>query len=268
MTNETMQNTAATRGEMGENRPLILVSNDDGYRAKGLGELIEMIRDAGDIIVCAPDGMRSGQSRAFSMSVLTLEEVSFTPGLLVYKCSGTPVDCVKMAYSEICPRKPDLVIGGINHGSNASTNAQYSGTVGIALEAAMKGMPALAFSLCDFSPDADFSPMRNLVRDTVKKVLESGLPRYACLNINYPLTEHCKGVRYCRMAWGHWRKEVVKRQHPGSGSNYYWMTGFYQCDEPQAEDTDAWALAHGYAAVTPLTVDLTDFRLLEKLQAE
>ncbi len=246
-------------------RPLILLSNDDGYEAKGLKSLIEMVRDKGDIIVCAPTGTRSGQSRAFSMSVLTLDKVSEEPGLRIYKCSGTPVDCIKMAYSELCPRKPDLVIGGINHGSNASTNAQYSGTVGIAIEAAMKGVPAIAFSLCDFNPDADFSPMTEIVRELTGKVLAEGLPRYSCLNVNYPLTDRCRGVRYCRMAKGHWRKEVEKRQHPANKADYYWMTGFYQCDEPDAEDTDDRALSQGYIAVTPLTVDLTDYSLLGKL---
>ncbi|MCD8306574.1 MAG: 5'/3'-nucleotidase SurE [Prevotella sp.] len=249
-------------------RPLILISNDDGYEAKGLKSLIEMVRDKGDIIVCAPTGARSGQSRAFSTDVLTLSEVSREPGLAIYKCSGTPVDCIKMAYSELCPRKPDLVLGGINHGSNSSTNAQYSGTVGIAIEAAMKGMPAIAFSLCDFNPDADFSPMTEIVRELTAKVLGEGLPQYACLNVNYPLTDRPLGMRYCRMARGHWRKEVAKCQHPGTGSDYYWMTGFYQCDEPDAPDTDDRALRENYIAVTPLTVDLTDYSLLDKLNGK
>ncbi len=250
---------------MNDKRPLILISNDDGYEAKGIKELVDMVRDKGDIIVCAPAGARSGQSRAFSTNVLTLDKVSEEPGLRVYKCSGTPVDCIKMAYHQLCPHKPDLVLGGINHGSNASTNAQYSGTVGIAIEAAMKGIPAVAFSLCSFDADADFSPMRDIIRRITSKVLEEGLPRYACLNVNYPLTDHCNGIRYCRMARGHWRKEVVKCQHPGTGGDYYWMTGFYQCDESAADDTDDWALAHDYIAVTPLTVDLTDYALLDKL---
>ncbi len=251
---------------MEKERPLILISNDDGYQAKGINSLVEMIRDLGDIIVCAPDGSRSGQSRAFTMSVLTMSKLSEEPGLTVYKCSGTPVDCVKMAYNQVCPRKPSLVIGGINHGDNASTNAQYSGTVGIAIEGAMKGIPSLAFSLCDYRHDADFSPMRDVVRKYVKKALSEGMPRYACLNINYPLTDNCLGERICRMAWGHWRQEVVKCTHPSNTYNYYWMSGFYQNDEPEATDTDAWAVAHNYIAVTPLTVDLTDYKYLEELR--
>ncbi len=249
---------------MENKRPLILISNDDGYEAKGIKCLVEMIRDKGDIIVCAPTGVRSGMSRAFSMSVLTLKEVESSEGLRVYACTGTPVDCIKMAYSELCPRKPDLVIGGINHGSNASTNAQYSGTVGVAIEGAMKHTPSLAFSLCDYDPDADFSPMREIVCELVEKVLSEGLPRYTCLNVNVPLVDSIQGVRYCRMAWGHWQNEVVKRTHPSHGYDYYWMSGFYHNDEPTAEDTDDWALEHGYIAITPMTVDMTDYSYLDK----
>lgn len=253
---------------MNKQRPLILISNDDGYLAKGINSLIDMVKGLGDILVCAPDGARSGQSRAFSMTPITLTKISEEEGLRIYRCSGTPVDCVKMAYNQLCPRKPSLVIGGINHGDNSSTNAQYSGTVGIAIEGAMKGIPSIAFSLCDHDADADFEPMRDIVISTVQKVLAEGLPRFSCLNVNYPLTPYVKGVRVCRMACGHWRQEVEKRTHPGGHSNYYWMTGFYQNDEPLAEDTDAWALTNDYIAITPLTVDLTDYSLLEKLKAE
>lgn len=148
---------------MTNERPLILISNDDGYQAKGINSLLEMVRDLGDVIVCAPDGGRSGKSRAFSMSALTMNKISEDGNVHVWSCSGTPVDCVKMAYHQICPRKPSLVLGGINHGDNASTNAQYSGTVGIVIEGAMKGIPSIAFSLCDYSSDADFRPMTELV---------------------------------------------------------------------------------------------------------
>lgn len=246
-------------------RPLILISNDDGYQAKGINCLVDMVRDFGDIIVCAPDGSRSGQSRAFSLTALTMRPVKSDGNVTVFKCSGTPVDCVKMAYHQVCPRKPDLVLGGINHGDNASTNAQYSGTVGIVIEGAMKGIPSIAFSLCDYHEDADFEPMRPLVRSLVEKVLKEGLPHYTCLNVNYPKTNDLVETRYCRMAHGHWRKEVERRTHPSGFGDYFWMTGFYQNDEPEAEDTDAWALAHGYASITPLTVDLTDHQYLETL---
>lgn len=253
---------------MENSRPLILISNDDGYQAKGINELIRMVRGFGDIIVCAPEGHRSGQSRAFSMTALTMKKISEEPGITIYSCSGTPVDCVKMAYHQVCPRKPDLVLGGINHGDNASTNSHYSGTVGIVIEGAMKFIPSIAFSLCDYRPDADFEPMTEIVQTLVQKVLKNGLPEYTCLNVNFPLTDDVKGVKLCRMAHGHWRKEVEKRVHPSGAMNYYWMTGFYQNDEPEAEDTDAWALANGYVSITPLTVDSTDFNALREMLAK
>lgn len=253
---------------MENSRPLILISNDDGYQAKGINELIRMVRGFGDIIVCAPEGHRSGQSRAFSMTALTMKKISEEPGITIYSCSGTPVDCVKMAYHQVCPRKPDLVLGGVNHGDNASTNSHYSGTVGIVIEGAMKFIPSIAFSLCDYRPDADFEPMTEIVQSLVQKVLKNGLPEYTCLNVNFPLTDDVKGVKLCRMAHGHWRKEVEKRVHPSGAMNYYWMTGFYQNDEPEAEDTDAWALANGYVSITPLTVDSTDFNALREMLAK
>lgn len=241
--------------------PLILISNDDGYEAKGINCLIDMLRGMGDIIVCAPEGARSGFSRAFSTCTLSMRHRSHEAAdndttIDVWSCSGTPVDCVKMAYAKVCPRKPDIVIGGINHGDNASTNLHYSGTVGIVMEGALKGIPSIAFSLCDYGEDADFEPMRPLVQEMVTKVLDKGLPHYVCLNINVP-KEWNGDVRVCRMAHGHWRNEVDEREHPGKGTAYYWMTGYYQNDEPDARDTDAWAIAHGTAAITPLTADQT-----------
>ena len=241
-------------------RPLILISNDDGYHAKGIKMLTDMVKGIGDIIVCAPDSARSGFSRAFSMSPLSFKKYSHEDyedtTIDIYRCSGTPVDCVKMAYSQVCPRKPSLVLGGINHGDNASTNSQYSGTVGIVIEGALKKIPSVAFSLCEYGDDLDFEPIRPLVQKIVKKVLAEGLPEYACLNVNVP-TDWNGETKLCRMAHGHWRNEVEKRERPGSGTPYYWMTGYYQNDEPNAEDTDAWAIAHGYAAITPLTADHT-----------
>lgn len=250
---------------MNSSKPLILVSNDDGYKAKGINELLKMISGFGDIIVCAPEGARSGSSRAFTMEALRLNHISTEGNVQIWSCSGTPIDCVKMAYSELCPRKPDLVIGGINHGDNASTNAHYSGTVGIVIEGAMKGIPSIAFSLCDYSADADFSVMQPLVRQIVEKVLKEGLPHYVALNVNFPLTTDYKGVRICRMGHGHWRKEVEKCTHPTRGYNYYFMCGYYQNDEPDAEDTDSWALKNGYASITPVTVDMTAFDFLKEL---
>ena len=250
---------------MKEKRPLILIANDDGYQAKGIICLIDMLRDMADLIVCAPDAGRSGFACAFSATKpLRLEKVREEEGLQVWWCNGTPVDCVKMALHCICPRRPDMIVGGINHGDNASVNTHYSGTMGVVMEGCMKYIPSVAFSLCDFRADADFEPMRDIVRKVTARVLQEGLPRGVCLNVNYPLVDEVKGVRVCRMAYGSWGKEVVKCHHP-RGYDYYWMVGEYSNDEPDDDTTDNWALAHGYIAITPTRMDVTSYEMLEQM---
>ena len=243
-------------------RPLLLISNDDGFHAKGIRQLIDMVSGFGDIIVCAPDSARSGSSCAFSATTplrLTLQEKR--KGLEVWSCNGTPTDCVKMALAELCPRKPDMVIGGINHGDNASVNTHYSGTMGVTIEGCMKYIPSVAFSLCDTKADADFEPLRPLILQITERVLREGLPLGVCLNVNFPLVKEYKGVRVCRMAKGTWNSEVTKCHHP-RGYDYWWMVGHYQNDEPEAEDTDNWALSHGYIAITPTQVDVTAYQAI------
>jgi len=257
-------------------KPLILISNDDGFQAKGINCLIDMVRSLGDILVCAPDGPRSGQSCAFSATVpLTLKCIRQEEGLEVWACNGTPVDCVKMALDNLCTRKPDLIIGGINHGDNASVNAHYSGTMGVTMEGCMKYIPSVAFSLCDYRADADFSPLVPYVQQIVKRVLSDGLPLGVCLNVNFPLLEErgerkeereYKGVRICRMANGTWYNETTRVHHP-RGYDYWWMVGHYRNDEPEAEDTDNWALTHGYVAITPTQTDLTAYKAIEQLKS-
>lgn len=250
-------------------RPLLLISNDDGYLAKGINCLVEMLSDLGDIIVCAPEDARSGFSCAFSATVpLRLQRRAQRPGVEIWSCTGTPVDCVKMALSEIVPRTPDLVIGGINHGDNASVNAHYSGTMGVTLEGCMKYIPSIAFSLCDHREDADFEPLCPLIREIVQRVLREGLPLGVCLNVNFPLLGESgyKGVRVCRMAKGTWGQEVTKCHHP-RGYDYWWMVGTYNNDEPEAEDTDNWALTHGYVAITPTQIDITAYQAIEKIKS-
>ena len=256
-------------------RPLLLISNDDGYQAKGINTLVEMLADLGDIIVCAPEEACSGFSCAFSATKpLRLRLRSQREGIEIWSCNGTPVDCVKMALAEICPRKPDMVIGGINHGDNASVNTHYSGTMGVTLEGCMKYIPSVAYSLCDHTEDADFEPLRPFVRTITKKVLSDGLPLGVCLNVNFPLVETgkasatgpYKGVRICRMAKGTWANEVLKCSHP-RGYDYWWMMGHYQNDEPEADDTDNWALAHGYVAITPTQIDVTAYAAMETIRS-
>jgi 5'-nucleotidase len=279
---------------MENKRPLILISNDDGYQAKGLNCLIDMVAHLGDIVVCAPDGPRSGLSCAFSATTplllthhpsVSVSRNSVTaPSVDVWSCNGTPTDCVKMALSQIVDRKPAIVVGGINHGDNASVNSHYSGTMGVVMEGCMKYIPSVAFSLCDHDPDADFEPLRPYVERYTRYVLEHGLPKGVCLNINFPKLEaptsesslsgpsmpapcagQYNGVRVCRMAHGSWLNEVTTCHHP-RGYDYYWMVGNYRNDEPEAEDTDRWALDHGYVAITPTTFDVTAYEALQSLK--
>ena len=248
-------------------RPLLLISNDDGYQSKGIRCLVEMLSDVGDIIVCAPESARSGYSCAFSATIpLRLQKREQHEGVEVWSCNGTPVDCVKLALSEICSRRPDVVIGGINHGDNASVNAHYSGTMGVTLEGCMKYIPSVAFSLCDHRDDADFEPLRPFIRTIMAQVLREGLPHGVCLNVNFPLVPMFQGVRVCRMAPGTWYNEVTKCHHP-RGYDYWWMVGSYRNDEPEAEDTDRWALDHGYVAITPTQIDLTAYSAIGQLKA-
>lgn len=261
--------------ETTKERPLILMSNDDGYQAKGINSLIDMVAPFGDIVVCAPDGARSGFSCAFSAEVpLRLKLQRREEGIEVWSCNGTPVDCVKMALDNIVDRWPSIVIGGINHGDNSSVNSHYSGTMGVVMEGCMKYIPSVAFSLCDHSEDADFEPMRPLVQRMTERVLKEGLPRGVCLNVNFPVieagsekqeTSAYRGVKVCRMARGRWVNETVKC-HNQRGYDYWWMAGNYVSDEADAEDTDRWALAHGYVAITPTRIDVTAYEMMEQLK--
>ncbi|MGM9705188.1 MAG: 5'/3'-nucleotidase SurE [Prevotella sp.] len=252
---------------MTSERPLILISNDDGYRAPGINRLIDMIHDLADILVCAPEEARSGFSCAFSAAnPLRLTLRSRTEGVEIWSCNGTPVDCVKLALHSLCDnRRPDMVIGGINHGDNASVNTHYSGTMGVATEGCMKYIPSVAFSLCDHHENADFSPLSPLVHEITARVLREGLPLGVCLNVNFPKAQSFRGVKVCRMARGSWTNECVAMQHP-RGYEYFWMIGNYINDEPEADDTDNWALTHGYVAITPTTVDVTSYEMIERMK--
>lgn len=252
---------------MDKYKPLILISNDDGFRAKGINCLIDMLRDLGRIIVCAPDGARSGYSCAFSAELpLTLRLQHKEEDLEIWSSNGTPVDCVKLALDRLCKGEtPKIVIGGINHGDNASVNNHYSGTMGVTKEGCMKYIPSVAFSLCDHSPDANFEPLRPYIREITERVLREGLPKGVCLNVNFPVVDKLKGVKVCRMAAASWINECEKHIHP-RGYDYYWMVGSYRNDEPEATDTDNYALTHGYVAITPTRIDVTHYEALESMK--
>ena len=246
-------------------RPLILLSNDDGYRAIGINELMYILSEVADLVVVAPDGPRSGAGASItSVYPLHYEKVREEEGLVVYKCNGTPVDCVKLGLNSIVPRRPDLVIGGINHGDNSSVNVHYSGTMGVVIEGCLKGIPSIGFSLCDHSADAYFSACFPYIMRIVAEVLDRGLPYGTCLNVNFPLAESFNGIRICRQTDGVWTKEFEPCNHP-KADNYYWLTGVYKNNEPQANDTDHWALDHGFVAITPTTIDVTDYKLKQEM---
>ncbi|MBQ7351147.1 MAG: 5'/3'-nucleotidase SurE [Bacteroides sp.] len=251
---------------MKNDKPLILISNDDGVSAKGLHELVQTLAGLGEIVVMAPDGPRSGASGAITSELpVRYYKVSEEEDLTIYKCTGTPVDCVKLALFELLPRCPDLVIGGINHGDNSAVNVHYSGTMGVVIEGCLKGVPAIGFSLCDHDADADFAPMLPYVRKIVGQVLQKGLPKGTCLNVNVPKLAQLEGVRICRQTDASWGCEWCKGQHPKGGS-YFWLTGKFTNNEPDAEDADRWALEHGYVAITPIQIDMTAYSLIGELK--
>ena len=252
---------------MANSKPLILLSNDDGYQAKGINELIKALRDEADLVVVAPDGPRSGASGAITSSVpVHYEMVSKEDGLVVYKCSGTPVDSTKLALHTIVGRTPDMIIGGINHGDNSSVNVHYSGTMGVVIEGCLKGIPSIGFSLCNHAADADFSFALPYVKSIVKTTLANGLPYGTCLNVNFPDTKELKGIRICRQTDGVWINEFAECNHPRH-NGYYWLTGSYKNYEPNVEDTDHWALDHGYVAITPTKIDVTSYEFMEKMKS-
>ena len=247
-------------------KPYLLISNDDGVTAKGINFLVDTLRDVADIIVVAPDSPRSGMGCAITPNLpITYKLLREEPGLKVYSCSGTPVDCIKVALNNLIDRQPDLIVGGINHGDNSSVNTHYSGTMGVATEGALQGYPSVAFSLCDHAADADFSPLQPYLIDFVFKSIAIGMPPFTCLNINFPKVHKFEGVRICRMAKSRWIHETEHRNHP-QGYDYCWLVGECQELEPEAEDTDRWALAHGYVAVTPTNLDCTASGLIDVLK--
>ncbi len=250
-------------------RPLILVTNDDGITAPGVRALISVMNEIGDVVVVAPDSPQSGMGHAITLdSTIYCDAVSNDEGdQFEYRCSGTPADCVKMAISEILNKKPDLCVSGINHGSNSSINVIYSGTMSAALEAGIEGIPAIGFSLLDYSWNANFEGLKKHIKKIALQVLENGLPDGVVLNVNFPklLNSDFKGIKICRQARANWVEEFDKRINP-QGKEYYWMTGkFINLDN--GEDTDVWALENDYISVVPVHFDLTAHHFIQKLNS-
>lgn len=248
-------------------RPLILVTNDDGITAPGIRTLIEVMNELGDVIVLAPDSPQSGMGHAITLdSTIYCENVSSDQVAQdEYRCSGTPADCVKMAVSEILDRRPDLCVSGINHGNNSSINVIYSGTMSAAIEAGIEGIPAIGFSILDFSWNANFEPAKKYVKRIASEVLKNGLPDGVVLNVNFPKIQSgdYAGVKICRQARANWKEEFDKRINP-QGKEYYWLTGkFVNLDH--GEDTDVWALEHNFVSVVPVHFDLTAHHIMAQL---
>lgn len=241
-------------------KPLILVVNDDGISAKGIRNLIRIMNDFGEVVVVAPDSPQSGKSHAITIeATIRCDKVIIDDGpQKEYACSGTPVDCVKLAVNQLLDRKPDLCVSGINHGSNSSINVIYSGTMSAAVEGALEEIPSIGFSLLDYAHDADFSQSEPYIRKIVKQVLENGLDRGVCLNVNIPKLikgKELKGLKVCRQANANWEEEFEERMDP-KGRMYYWLTGKF-VNYDKGTDTDEWALANHYISVVPVQFDVT-----------
>lgn len=251
------------------NDRLIFVTNDDSYASKGFAAAIEVARRFGRVIAIAPEYPQSGMSQAITIyNPLYLRTVRDEEEVKVYALSGTPVDCVKFAFDHwLADKKIDLTISGVNHGSNSAVNVLYSGTMGAAIESSFYHIPSVGLSLLDHSADADFEATIEYGERIVAAVLENDLPRPLCLNVNVPVLpkEEIKGIRVCRQTRGYWHEDFYQREDP-HGRRYYWLTGAFDNHEPEAEDTDEWALANGYVSVVPVQVDMTCYEQLPALK--
>jgi len=246
-------------------KPLILVTNDDGITSKGIKSLQSVMQEFGEVIVIAPNSAMSGMGHAITInSPLRLQKENIFEGAESYSCSGTPVDCVKLGIYEILHRKPDLLVSGINHGANTATNVLYSGTMSAAVEGAMEGIPSIGFSLCDFDADADFSNAMKIVRQVTQQVLKNEMPKGVCLNVNIPKGNDVKGLKICRQAHAFWEDRFDKR-FDQFNKPYYWLTGDF-VEQDTTEDTDLYWIERKYASVVPTQFDMTAYKSIEILE--
>lgn len=248
---------------------VILVTNDDGITAPGIRALIEAVKPLGKVVVVAPDSPQSGKGHAITIGIpLRLNQVDIFEGIEAWQCSGTPVDCVKLARDKILHGKPDICVSGINHGANHSINVIYSGTMSAAMEAAIEGIPSVGFSFLEYSYDADFSLPKKVAYEVTKRMLASDLPPGALFNVNIPIVEEkdFKGLKISRQADAKWVEEFDERRDP-HGKKYYWLTGEFK-NRDTGEDTDVWALENNYASVVPVQFDLTNYSLKKRLEED
>jgi 5'-nucleotidase len=235
--------------------------------APGIRNLVEFMLELGEVVVVAPDKPQSGMGHAVTITnPLRLEKITVDGGHDEYSCSGTPVDCVKLAVNKVLHRKPDLLVSGINHGSNSSINVIYSGTMSAAIEGAMEGIPSIGFSLLDYKFDANFKAAKKFVQEIARTVLDNGLPKGICLNVNIPAVEEdkLKGIMVCRQARANWEEEFDHRQDP-RGKDYYWLTGQFRLHE-NSQETDEWALENNYISVVPIQFDFTAHAMIPEMK--
>jgi 5'-nucleotidase len=248
-------------------RPVILITNDDGVTAPGILNLVEAVKDLGKIVVVAPDKPQSGMGHAITIGQpLRLHKIHSIDDIETWSCTGTPVDCVKLAVDKVLHRKPDLCLSGINHGANHSINVIYSGTMSAAMEAAIESIPSAGFSLLDYRIDADFTGARKYVRIITEKMLAMQMDKHTVLNVNIPSVapELLKGYKICRQAYAKYEEDFIERNDP-HGRHYYWLTGeFVNFDK--GKDTDVWALDNNYVSVVPVQFDLTNYVLKSNLE--
>ena len=258
-----------TRASAISRKPVILITNDDGITAPGIMNLVESVKDLGKVIVVAPDKPQSGMGHAITIGQpLRLQKVQVFEGIESYSCTGTPVDCVKLAVDKVLHRKPDLCLSGINHGANHSINVIYSGTMSAAVEAAIESIPSAGFSLLDYNIEADFTGARKYTRLVVEMMLKTKLDKHTILNVNIPSmpVELVKGFKICRQAYAKYEEDFIERSDP-HGRMYYWLTGeFVNFDK--GKDTDVWALANNYVSVVPVQFDLTNYVLKTQLEKQ
>ena len=251
------------------NKPLILVTNDDGISAPGIRALISIMNEIGKVVVVAPNSPQSAMGHAITInSTLQCSKIKIDDGPQEeYSCSGTPADCVKLGINEILKKKPDLCVSGINHGSNASINVIYSGTMSAAIEASVRGVPAIGFSLLDYSLKANFNPTKNIIKTITIKALSEGIPARTALNVNFPNLDQSeiKGIKVCNQANTYWIEKFDKRTNP-QGREYYWLTGEF-INNDKSEESDEWALKNGYVSVVPVKHDLTNYEVIGKIKS-
>lgn len=250
-------------------RPLILITNDDGITSRGIRTLVETAIEFGEVVVVAPDSPQSGMGHAVSIARplrLTKVDIFKDLGVEAYQCSGTPVDCVKMAHDVVLKRLPDFCFSGINHGSNEAINVIYSGTMSAAMEAAIEGIPSAGFSNVNFNFDADMGIAAEVATSVIEMMVTTQLPPNFLLNVNIPnvSADQFKGIKVCKQADAHWAENFIQRKDP-RGEDYYWMTGTFET-RGSTEDTDSIALQQGYASVVPVTFDFTHYNNLRWLE--